>query len=89
MEPPAPASPPAPSPAPSSPWRLVLAVVLTGAAAGLIGIAMALLLEGFETIFYGVGRGSLPERVAAAPAWRRVTAPALGGLNLTDRKSVV
>ena len=28
MEPPAPASPPAPS----SPWRLVLAVVLTGAA---------------------------------------------------------
>ena len=80
MEPPAPASPPAPSPAPSSPWRLVLAVVLTGAAAGLIGIAMALLLEGFETVFYGVDRGSLPERVAAAPAWRRVAAPALGGL---------
>ena len=80
MEPPAPASPPAPSPAPSSPWHLVLAVVLTGAAAGLIGIAMALLLEGFETIFYGVDRGSLPERVAAAPAWRRVAAPALGGL---------
>ena len=66
MEPPAPASPPAPSPAPSSPWRLVLAVVLTGAAAGFIGIAMALLLEGFETVFYGVGRGSLPERVTAA-----------------------
>lgn len=83
MEPPAPASPPAPpapSPAPSSPWRLVLAVVLTGAAAGFIGIVMALLLEGFETVFYGVGRGSLPERVAAAPAWRRVAAPALGGL---------
>lgn len=68
MEPSASASPPASSPAPSSsPWRLVLAVVLTGAAAGLIGIAMALLLEGFETIFYGVDRGSLPERVAAAP----------------------
>ena len=43
-----PPAPPAPFPVLSSPWRLVLVVVLTGAAAGLIGIAMALLLEGFE-----------------------------------------
>ena len=59
--------------------RLLAAVVLAGAAAGLVGIAMAYLLEGFEWLFYGVGEGSLPERVAAAPAWRRVLAPALGG----------
>ena len=48
--------------------RLVIAVVLAGVAAGLVGIAMALLLEGFETLFYGVGEGSLPERVEAAPS---------------------
>ncbi|MGK2348436.1 chloride channel protein [Actinomyces sp. W5033] len=60
--------------------RLVLAVVLAGVAAGLVGIAMALLLEGFETLFYGVGEGSLPERVEAAPLLRRVLAPAAGGV---------
>lgn len=54
--------------------------MLSGAAAGLIGVAMAYLLEGFEWLFYGVEEGSLPERVAAAPAWRRIAAPALGGL---------
>ncbi len=59
--------------------RLLAAVVLAGAAAGLVGIAMACLLEGFEWLFYGVREGALPERVAAAPAWRRVLAPALGG----------
>jgi len=48
-------------------------------AAGLIGIAMAYLLEGFEWLFYGVAEGTLPERVEAAPPWRRVLAPALGG----------
>lgn len=60
--------------------RLVIAVVLAGVAAGLVGIAMALLLEGFETLFYGVGEGSLPERVEAAPLLRRVLAPAAGGV---------
>ncbi|WP_311765893.1 chloride channel protein, partial [Actinomyces sp. 217892] len=60
--------------------RLLLAVVLAGAAAGLVGIAMALLLEGFETLFYGVAEGSLPERVEAATTARRVLAPAVGGL---------
>ena len=59
--------------------RLLVAVVLAGAAAGLIGIAMARLLEGFEWLFYGVREGALPERVEAAPVWRRVLAPAVGG----------
>ena len=40
--------------------RLLVAVVLAGAAAGLIGIAMARLLEGFEWLFYGVREGALP-----------------------------
>lgn len=60
--------------------RLAVALALAGVAAGLIGIAMAYLLEGFEWLFYGVAEGSLPERVATAPAWRRVAAPAAGGL---------
>ena len=34
--------------------RLLAAVVLAGVAAGLVGIAMACLLEGFEWLFYGV-----------------------------------
>ncbi|NDR53897.1 chloride channel protein [Actinomyces sp. 565] len=41
---------------------------------------MAFLLEGFEWLFYGVGEGALPQRVQAAAAWRRVLAPAVGGL---------
>lgn len=52
---------------------------MCGVCAGLIGIAMAWLLEGFELLFYGVAAGSLPERVAQAPAWRRVAAPAAAG----------
>lgn len=60
--------------------RLGVAAVGAGIAAGFIGIAMAYLLEGFERLFYGVADGSLPERVGVAPAWRTVTAPALGGL---------
>ena len=57
----------------------MIAVVLAGTAAGLIGIAMAYLLEGFEWLFYGVAEGTLPERVEAAPPWRGVLAHALGG----------
>ncbi|SDM99951.1 H+/Cl-antiporter ClcA [Actinomyces ruminicola] len=75
------------SPAPSLPaarirarLRLGAAVVLSGMAAGLIGIAMAILLEGFEWLFYGVSEGTLPQRVQAAAPWRRVLAPAVGGL---------
>lgn len=60
--------------------RYLLAILVSGVVAGLIGIAMAYLLEGFEWLFYGVRDGALPERVAAADTWRRVTAPALGGL---------
>ncbi|MDU0349595.1 chemotaxis protein CheW, partial [Actinomyces sp. MRS3W] len=41
---------------------------------------MAFLLEGFEWLFYGVREGSLPQRVQAAVPWRRVLAPAAGGL---------
>ena len=41
---------------------------------------MALLLELFEALFYGVAHGGLLERLAAAPPWRRVLAPAMGGL---------
>lgn len=59
--------------------RLFVAVVLTGVAAGLIGILMAHLLEFFESVFYGAGEGSLLERVERAPLWRRVLAPAAGG----------
>ncbi|WP_201292183.1 chloride channel protein [Actinomyces sp. zg296] len=70
---------PARRPALPAAARLLCALVLSGVAAGLIGIAMAYLLEGFEWLFYGVEEGSLPERVAAAPAWRRIAAPALGG----------
>ena len=53
---------------------------MAGVAAGLIGIAMALLLEFFESLFYGVTHGGLLERLAAAPPRRRALAPALGGL---------
>ena len=60
--------------------RFLLAAALAGAAAGLIGIAMALLLELFESLFYGVAHGGLLERVATAPPWRRVLAPAMGGV---------
>ena len=60
--------------------RFLLAAALAGVAAGLIGIAMALLLELFESLFYGVTHGGLLERLAAAPPWRRTLAPALGGL---------
>ena len=60
--------------------RFLLAAAVAGVAAGLIGIAMALLLELFESLFYGVTHGGLLERLAAAPPWRRALAPALGGL---------
>lgn len=60
--------------------RLVLAVVLAGVSAGVIGLAMAYLLEGFEYLFYGVAAGSLPERVEAAAPWRRVAGPAAAGV---------
>ena len=60
--------------------RFLLAAALAGVAAGLIGIAMALLLEVFESLFYGVAHGALLERLAGAPPWRRTLAPALGGL---------
>ena len=53
---------------------------MAGVASGLIGIAMALLLELFEALFYGVAHGGLLERLSAAPPWRRVLAPATGGL---------
>ena len=60
--------------------RFLLAAAVAGVAAGLIGIAMALLLELFESLFYGVTHGGLLERLATAPPWRRALAPALGGL---------
>ena len=60
--------------------RFLLAAAAAGVAAGLIGIAMALLLELFESLFYGVTHGGLLERLATAPPWRRTLAPALGGL---------
>ena len=60
--------------------RFLLAAAAAGVAAGLIGIAMALLLELFESLFYGISHGGLLERLAAAPPWRRALAPALGGL---------
>ena len=60
--------------------RFLLAAAVAGVAAGLIGIAMALLLGLFESLFYGVTHGGLLERLAAAPPWRRALAPALGGL---------
>ncbi|MDO4899802.1 chloride channel protein [Actinomyces sp.] len=60
--------------------RLSAAAVLAGIAAGLIGMVMALLLEVFEWLFYGVASGTLPQRVQAAAPWRRVLAPAVGGL---------
>ena len=48
--------------------RFLLAAAMAGVAAGLIGIAMALLLELFESLFYGVAHGGLLERLATAPA---------------------
>lgn len=70
---------PAPGSRPSRGARLCAAVVLAGLAAGAAGIAMALLLELVELVFYGTTGTSLPQRVTAAPPWRRVLAPALGG----------
>ena len=60
--------------------RFLVAAAVAGVAAGLIGVAMALLLGLFESLFYGVSHGGLLERLAAAPPWRRALAPALGGL---------
>ena len=60
--------------------RFLVAAVLAGVAAGLVGIAMALLLEIFESLFYGVAHDGLLERLATAPPWRRVLAPAMGGV---------
>ncbi len=60
--------------------RFLVAAAVAGVAAGLIGIAMALLLGLFESLFYGVTHGGLLERLATAPPWRRALAPALGGL---------
>ena len=60
--------------------RFLVAAAVAGVAAGFIGIAMALLLGIFESLFYGVAHGGLLERLAAAPPWRRALAPALGGL---------
>lgn len=60
--------------------RFLVAAAVAGVAAGLIGIAMALLLELFEALFYGVAHGGLLERLSAAPPWRRALAPATGGL---------
>ncbi len=60
--------------------RFLLAAAVAGVAAGLIGVAMALLLGLFESLFYGVSHGGFLERLAAAPPWRRALAPALGGL---------
>ena len=60
--------------------RFLVAAVLAGVAAGLIGIAMALLLELFESLFYGVAHGGLLERLATAPPWRRMLTPAMGGV---------
>ena len=60
--------------------RFLLVAALAGVAAGLVGIAMALLLELFESLFYGVAHGGLLERLAAAPPWRRALAPTVGGL---------
>ena len=62
--------------------RFLLAVAVAGVAAGLIGIAMALLLELFEALFYGVAHGGLLERLAAAPPWRRVLAPAAEAMRI-------
>ncbi|WP_338063811.1 chloride channel protein [Actinomyces ruminis] len=75
----APAATPPGSPARAG-VRLLAAALVSGVAAGLIGIAMALLLEGFEWLFYGVGAGTLPQRVQTAATWRRIAAPAAGGL---------
>ena len=60
--------------------RFLVAAAVAGVAAGLIGIAMALLLELFEALFYGVAHGGLLERLSATPPWRRALAPATGGL---------
>ena len=60
--------------------RFLLAAAVAGVAAGLTGIAMALLLGLFESLFYGVSHGGLLERLSAAPPWRRALAPATGGL---------
>ena len=60
--------------------RFLVAAAVAGVAAGLIGVAMALLLGLFESMFYGVSHGGLLERLATAPPWRRALAPALGGL---------
>ncbi len=61
-------------------WRLVLAALLAAVAAGLIGVALAWLLEVVEWLGYGVAEGSLPDRVRGATPWRLVLSPAVGGL---------
>lgn len=58
---------------------MVLAVVLAGLAAGLVGLFMAWLLEFFQHLAYGGQGHSLIDFVEGAPPWRRVLAPCLGG----------
>ncbi|QGF24669.1 chloride channel protein [Raineyella fluvialis] len=55
------------------------AVVLSGVAAGLVGAAMVLLLNGVGALAYGPGAASA-EQILRVPAWRRVVAPTAGGL---------
>lgn len=60
--------------------RWALAVLAGGLAAGLVGAAMAWLLIQVQVLAYGVRAETLLTDVQAAPPWRRVLAPALGGL---------
>lgn len=67
-------------------WRLILATILTGMAAGLVGGLLSLLLHAVQHIAYGyslydvLSSESFLQGVSAAPPWRRFAVLLLAGL---------
>jgi len=59
--------------------RMILAVVATGVAAGVIGILVTWLLELIQDLAFGAGGGSFVAQVESASPIRRVAALAVGG----------
>lgn len=59
-------------------WGLV--VVLAGIGAGLVGVVMTLALHLVQWLTWGTHGASLVDQVRAAPRWRRLLGPAVGGL---------
>lgn len=60
--------------------RLLVATIATGAAAGVAGVALTLLLHGVQHLAFGYTENTFLVGVEQASAWRRVIAVGVGGL---------